>query len=46
MRDALSIFDMVVSFCGKEISYQQVIEHLNVLDYDYYFKLTVSLSGG
>ncbi|MFA5218814.1 MAG: DNA polymerase III subunit gamma/tau, partial [Bacteroidales bacterium] len=34
MRDALSIFDMVVSFCGKEISYQQVIEHLNVLDYD------------
>ncbi|MFO7617534.1 MAG: DNA polymerase III subunit gamma/tau [Bacteroidales bacterium] len=40
MRDALSIFDMVVSFCGKEIAYQQVIEHLNVLDYDYYFKLT------
>ena len=46
MRDALSIFDMVVSFCGKEISYQQVIEHLNVLDYDYYFKLTDLFLGG
>ena len=46
MRDALSIFDMVVSFCGKEISYQQVIEHLNVLDYDYYFKLTDAIVAG
>ncbi|MDR1585464.1 MAG: DNA polymerase III subunit gamma/tau [Prevotellaceae bacterium] len=40
MRDALSIFDQIVSFCGKDISYQSVIENLNVLDYDYYFKLT------
>ncbi len=39
MRDALSIFDQVVSFSGNNISYQNVIENLNVLDYDYYFKL-------
>ncbi len=39
MRDALSTFDQVVSFCGNNISYQHVIENLNVLDYDYYFKL-------
>jgi DNA polymerase-3 subunit gamma/tau len=42
MRDALSIFDQVVSFSGKEITYQKVIENLNVLDYDYYFKITES----
>jgi len=40
MRDALSIFDQVVSFCGKELTYEKVIENLNVLDYDYYFRLT------
>jgi len=40
MRDALSIFDQVVSFSGNKITYQNVIENLNVLDYDYYFKLT------
>lgn len=40
MRDALSIFDQVVSFCGTHVTYQQVIDHLNVLDYDYYFQLT------
>lgn len=40
LRDALSIFDQVVSFCGNEVTYQQVIDHLNVLDYDYYFQLT------
>ena len=40
MRDALSIFDQVASFCGGNITYQQTIENLNVLDYDYYFKLT------
>jgi DNA polymerase-3 subunit gamma/tau len=40
MRDALSIFDQVVSFCGDKITYLAVIENLNVLDYDYYFKLT------
>ncbi len=39
MRDALSIFDQVVSFCGKEVTYKAVIENLNVLDYDYYFTL-------
>lgn len=39
MRDALSIFDQIVSFSGKEISYQDVITNLNVLDYDYYFRL-------
>jgi DNA polymerase-3 subunit gamma/tau len=39
MRDALSIFDQIVAFSGKEISYQQVIDNLNILDYDYYFKL-------
>lgn len=40
MRDALSIFDQVVSFTGGNITYQSVIENLNVLDYDYYFRLT------
>ena len=40
MRDALSIFDQVVSFTGGRITYQSVIENLNVLDYEYYFKLT------
>lgn len=40
MRDALSIFDQIVSFRGKEISYKDVIENLNVLDYEYYFKIT------
>ncbi len=39
MRDALSIFDQIVSFSGKLITYQDVITNLNVLDYDYYFKL-------
>ena len=40
MRDALSIFDQVVSFTGGRITYQSVIENLNVLDYEYYFRLT------
>lgn len=40
MRDALSTFDQVVSFCGKKITYKDVIENLNILDYDYYFTLT------
>ncbi len=40
MRDALSIFDQVVSFTGGRITYKSVIENLNVLDYEYYFKLT------
>ena len=40
MRDALSIFDQVVSFTGGHITYQNTIENLNVLDYEYYFRLT------
>ncbi len=40
MRDALSIFDQVVSFSNNHITYQNVIENLNVLDYQYYFRLT------
>lgn len=40
MRDALSIFDQVVSFTGGNITYDSVIENLNVLDYEYYFRLT------
>ena len=39
MRDALSIFDQLVSFCGKTITYEQTIEVLNVLDTEYYFRL-------
>lgn len=39
MRDALSIFDQVVSFSGRNITYQDVISNLNVLDYEYYFRL-------
>lgn len=39
MRDALSIFDQIVSFSGKTITYQDIITNLNVLDYDYYFQL-------
>src|SRR5512137_2293585 len=38
LRDALSIFDQIVSLCGKKITYRDVIENLNVLDYEYYFK--------
>ncbi len=39
MRDALSIFDQVVSFTGGNITYKSVIDNLNVLDYEYYFRL-------
>jgi DNA polymerase III subunit gamma/tau len=38
MRDALSIFDQVVSLCGRKVTYKDVIENLNVLDYEYYFR--------
>jgi DNA polymerase-3 subunit gamma/tau len=38
LRDALSIFDQIVSFSGKKILYKDVIDNLNVLDYEYYFK--------
>ena len=40
MRDALSIFDQLVSITGNSITYDQVIENLNVLDYDYFFRMT------
>ncbi len=43
MRDALSIFDQVMSFCGNKITYESVIANLNVLDYDYYFRLVDAL---
>ncbi len=46
MRDALTLFDQTVAFCGKEISYEQVIKNLNVLDYDYYFSLTENFLAG
>lgn len=45
MRDALSFFDQIVSFSGKKITYKDTIENLNVLDYDYYFKLTDYIVG-
>jgi DNA polymerase III subunit gamma/tau len=40
LRDALSIFDQLVSFTGKNLRYELVIENLNVLDHDYYFSIT------
>ncbi len=40
LRDALSIFDQLVSFAGQHLTYQSVIDNLNILDYDYYFKIT------
>ncbi len=46
MRDALSMFDKAVSFCGKELRYQEVAKTLNVLDYDTYFGITHSLTSG
>lgn len=39
LRDALSMFDQITSFSNKHITYQTVIENLNILDYDYYFQL-------
>lgn len=46
MRDALSIFDRIVSFSGNKITYADVISNLNILDYDYYFKATNMLLSG
>lgn len=40
LRDALSMFDQLVSYSGNNLTYEQVIENLNVLDYEYYFKIT------
>lgn len=39
LRDALSIFDQIVSLSGKKVTYNNVIENLNVLDFEYYFKV-------
>lgn len=43
MRDALTIFDQTVAFCGSEVKYEDVIRNLNVLDYEHCFKLTDSM---
>ena len=43
MRDALSIFDRIVSAAGKHITYKDVIDNLNILDYEYYFKVVEAL---
>lgn len=40
LRDALSVFDQIVSFSGNSITYSAVIENLNILDFEYYFRLT------
>jgi len=46
LRDACSMFDQIVTFSGSNITYQHVIENLNILDYDYYFSITDSLLEG
>lgn len=46
MRDALSMFDQLVSFAGKQLTYSTVAEHLNVLDFEYYFKMVDFLIEG
>ncbi len=45
LRDALSMFDQIVSFSGSNMTYAHVIDNLNILDYDYYFKVTEMLLG-
>lgn len=42
LRDALSIFDQIVTFTGNNLTYKSVIENLNILDYDYYFRIVDS----
>lgn len=46
MRDALSLFDQMVSFTQGDLTYSKVIESLNVLDYEYYFRLTQNMLSG
>ncbi|MFH1120310.1 MAG: DNA polymerase III subunit gamma/tau [Bacteroidota bacterium] len=46
LRDALSMFDQLVSFAGNTLTYKQVIENLNVLDHDYYFRITGYILAG
>jgi DNA polymerase-3 subunit gamma/tau len=43
LRDALSIFDQIVTFTGNNLTYKSVIENLNILDYDYYFRIVESM---
>ncbi len=40
LRDALSMFDQIVSFSNRNVTYKAVIDNLNILDYDYYFRIT------
>ncbi|MCX2574660.1 DNA polymerase III subunit gamma/tau [Pedobacter sandarakinus] len=44
LRDALSMFDQIASYANKNITYKAVIDNLNILDYDYFFKLTAHLT--
>ena len=46
LRDALSLFDQIVSYTNKQVTYQATIKILNILDYDYYFRLTDYLING
>lgn len=46
MRDALSIYDQIVSFSDNQITYEKVIQNLNVLDYEYYFRIVDSFLNG
>lgn len=43
MRDALSLFDLIVTFSGKHVTYKSTIDNLHILDYDYYFRMTEAL---
>ncbi len=45
LRDCLSMFDQMVSYCNGNITYQKAVENLNILDRDYYFKITDSIIG-
>ena len=46
MRDALTIFDQTVAFCGQKVKYEDVVRNLNVLDYDYSFRLVDAFLAG
>lgn len=46
LRDALSTFDQIVSFAGNKVTYKDVINNLNILDYDYYFKIADDVLAG
>lgn len=46
LRDALSIFDQLVSFTSSDLSYQKVVDNLHILDHDYFFKISHHISKG